>query len=746
MVFLKTCILFAGVVVALKCPDGLLCRDEASCCELPGGGYSCCSSQKEVMKPLSMIPSGLVNNITGNACPDNTYCPAEYSCVQLPLGSFGCCPLPEAACCKDVNHCCPKGFRCSKDGKSCIKESDVPKLGAVMCPDEKSECPDFSTCCELPDGSWGCCPYSQAVCCEDKEHCCPERTRCDLKHYRCVSHGRSLQMRHVFPSEEALLQSGKGNMKLDDVPCPNKTNGCPDGTTCCQLRDGHYGCCPFENAVCCNDHEHCCPHGYECDLVKPKCKPLNSQMSVKIAPVTSRVKDVPCDDTSSCPDGSTCCKMASGAWGCCPIPDAVCCEDHEHCCPQGTKCNLPAQTCDDSKGSTSLLTKTAALRKNTKDVPCDDTSSCPDGSTCCKMASGAWGCCPIPDAVCCEDHEHCCPQGTKCNLPAQTCDDSKGSTSLLTKTAALRKNTKDVPCDDTSSCPDGSTCCKTASGSWGCCPIPDAVCCEDHEHCCPQGTKCNLPAQTCDDSKGSTSLLTKTATLRKNAKDVPCDDTSSCPDGSTCCKMASGAWGCCPIPDAVCCEDHEHCCPQGTKCNLPAQTCDDSKGSTSLLTKTAALRKNTQDVVCDETTSCPDGSTCCKMLSGKWGCCPLPRAVCCKDQEHCCPEGTKCNLSAETCDSAQGSTPLYRKIAAITKNRDVACDESTSCSDGSSCCKMLSGAWGCCPFPNAVCCEDKLHCCPKGYSCSMTAGMCVKKGWQHWDVPFSSSRKAFSTL
>ena len=29
----------------------------------------------------------------------------------------------------------------------------------VQCPDGKSSCPDKSTCCQLPSGSYGCCSY-----------------------------------------------------------------------------------------------------------------------------------------------------------------------------------------------------------------------------------------------------------------------------------------------------------------------------------------------------------------------------------------------------------------------------------------------------------------------------------------------------------------------------------------------------------------------------------------------------------
>lgn len=34
----------------------------------------------------------------------------------------------------------------------------VEPVVAVMCSDRESECPVGTTCCETPDGSWGCCP------------------------------------------------------------------------------------------------------------------------------------------------------------------------------------------------------------------------------------------------------------------------------------------------------------------------------------------------------------------------------------------------------------------------------------------------------------------------------------------------------------------------------------------------------------------------------------------------------------
>lgn len=34
---------------------------------------------------------------------------------------------------------------------------------AVVCPDQVSECPDDTTCCQLPDSSWGCCPLAKVT-------------------------------------------------------------------------------------------------------------------------------------------------------------------------------------------------------------------------------------------------------------------------------------------------------------------------------------------------------------------------------------------------------------------------------------------------------------------------------------------------------------------------------------------------------------------------------------------------------
>ena len=59
---------------------------------------------------------------------------------------------------------------------------------------------------------------------------------------------------------------------------------------------------------------------------------------------------------------------------------------------------------------------------------------------------------------------------------------------------------------------------------------------------------------------------------------------------------------------------------------------------------TKAVNRKVVNVVCpDGLSECPDGNTCCKLSSGGYGCCPLPKATCCSDEIHCCPDGYSCS-------------------------------------------------------------------------------------------------------
>ena len=63
-----------------------------------------------------------------------------------------------------------------------------------------------------------------------------------------------------------------------------------------------------------------------------------------------------------------------------------------------------------------------------------------------------------------------------------------------------------------------------------------------------------------------------------------CDSTTSCPPGATCCCLREFfgycfTWACCPLVEATCCDDHEHCCPSSLPvCDTIAGRCLADKG------------------------------------------------------------------------------------------------------------------------------------------------------------------------
>lgn len=474
--------------------------------------------------------------------------------------------------------------------------------------------------------------------------------------------------------------------------------------------------------------------------------------------VKSTERDVQCSDTKHCPVDNTCCKQTSGDWGCCPIPQAVCCEDHKHCCPSGYTCNVQLGMCQKEGSSIPMVLKLSAsverMEGKMSDVRCDDGTTCLSGYTCCQDGSGGWGCCPLPQAVCCEDHKHCCPAGYTCDVQKSSCEKNDALYPLLIKKSAVVKQTLQarpsvVMCDPTASCPTNTTCCKMSSGLWTCCPLPQAVCCADHIHCCPNGYICDVQAGVCHKGSISIPLVTKMPTIVKGeASDVQCDGTVKCESGMTCCRNTSGQWDCCPLPQAVCCEDKVHCCPNGYTCDVEQGSCLKNAASFSWTASKAAMVKSleksrTLAIKCDEAVSCPAGSTCCQRRSGGWGCCPLTAAVCCADHEHCCPNGYTCNLKAGTCEKQSLSIPWEVKQSPLS---DVKCDDTFRCQSQATCCKIASGSWACCPYEQATCCEDKLHCCPNGYTCNGAAKACTIRPRLSWGLFFSKHKKTFISL
>jgi progranulin len=137
---------------------------------------------------------------------------------------------------------------------------------------------------------------------------------------------------------------------------------------------------------------------------------------------------------------------------------------------------------------------------------------------------------------------------------------------------------------------------------------------------------------------------------------------------------------------------------------------------------------------------CPNGiskcsvdHTCCK-IGNEWGCCPFPRATCCSDNVHCCPQSYSCDILKQQC--VQGvnneTTPWAKKLPAPVSSSEAAappenliCPDGTSCLGASACCRTLSGRYSCCNYPNNVCCADGNHCCPRCSICDSRAFTCI---------------------
>ena len=670
-------------------------------------------------------------------------------------------------CCADTEHCCPRGYKCSLDGKSCSFASQ--SIAAL----------------------------STGV---------PKTISKSLR--------RFLQQIVKAVSNELLL-SATGHRKqsmvfkekvMESIVCPDGKSECPADNSCCKLSSGSWGCCPLRKAVCCSDGVHCCPQGYHCDVANGTCSRDRESLPLfQKRPATSKnvkVSYVVCpDEISECPNKSTCCKLHSGDWGCCPFPKAVCCSDGEHCCPEGHTCDIPHQTCKKTGKMFLMVNKAPALRKTTKpnNVICPDKESqCQEDQTCCKLASGEYGCCPLPHAVCCSDKLHCCPEGYRCDLSAQTCttgignlplfrkvksssqdDNGRSREPMLLKTSASRLVRNNIVCPgEKVVCQESQTCCEISAGEYGCCPVPDAVCCSDGEHCCPHGYICNISAARCTQESRNVPFLRKIKAFKRvsKKKSIICPDgESECPDGNTCCKLSSGAYGSCPLPNAVCCSDGIHCCPSGYTCDVANGTCAQGSKILKILQKipalkSAALNRKTgeklvqrvaipsrlssvpkeNNVICPDESRCPDDNTCCELSSGRYGCCPLPNAVCCSDGIHCCPSGYMCDVANGTCDQGSKILKILQKIPAlksavvnrkteeelvqrvaipsrlssVPKENNVICPDGSRCPDDNTCCELSSGGYGCCPLPNAVCCSDGIYCCPSGYTCDVANGTC----------------------
>lgn len=177
-------------------------------------------------------------------CPDNRQCPEDSSCCIGSNGQYSCCKYKNAVCCSDGEHCCPEGTLCQSggcvvnhseqsaaqklikslgndDGKTLPLKSNPSEalldLSAnseiVICPDPTRHCPDYNTCCLMPNHQWVCCPLPNAACCPDGYHCCPYGSRCDPTSTRCYR-GNGEEDSSTLFFLQSILSARKNNKQL----------------------------------------------------------------------------------------------------------------------------------------------------------------------------------------------------------------------------------------------------------------------------------------------------------------------------------------------------------------------------------------------------------------------------------------------------------------------------------------------------------------------------------------------------
>ncbi|XP_042187867.1 progranulin-like [Callorhinchus milii] len=562
------------------------------------------------------------------------------------------------------------------------------------------------------------------------------------------------------------------------VLCPDQSQ-CPEGTTCCLMQSSQYGCCPVPKGVCCSDHQHCCPQGYNCNnetCVKgglsipyinkiPVLERLIARNSIE-----SHSTKVFCDAIHYCQGGNTCCRNRTGEWACCGYPQATCCANGLNCCPNEFTCEISASICtqnglkipmETKKPSQKIISLSSSVSSDSSAVKCDSVHSCPDGNTCCRQNTGHWSCCPHPQTVCCFAGTMCCPKDYTSGVSTSSRAMNGLSIPLVSMISAVESalstsvssDSSAVKCDSLYSCPDGNTCCRQNTGHWSCCPHPQTVCCFAGTRCCPKDYTSGVSTSSRAMNGLSIPLVSMisavesalSTSVSSDSSAVKCDSVYSCPDGNTCCRQNTGHWSCCPHPQTVCCFAGTRCCPKDYTSGVSTSSRAMNGLSIPLVSMISAVESalstsvssDSSAVKCDSVYSCPDGNTCCRQNTGHWSCCPHPQTVCCFAGTRCCPKDYTSGVSTSSRAMNGLSIPLVSMISAVesalstsvsSDSSAVKCDSVYSCPDGNTCCRQNTGHWSCCPHPQTVCCFAGTRCCPKDYTSGVSTSSRAMNG------------------
>ena len=77
-------------------------------------------------------------------------------------------------------------------------------------------------------------------------------------------------------------------------------------------------------------------------------------------------------------------------------------------------------------------------------------------------------------------------------------------------------------------------------------------------------------------------------------------------------------------------------------------------------------------------------------------------------------------------------------IDIIRKDSNVCPDPRVSCPATTTCCQLGPDTYGCCPYPDGVCCKDKSHCCPHSMQCDLEHSRCTHSSSDFFTGLFNS--------
>ncbi|PRD26025.1 UNVERIFIED_CONTAM: Granulin [Trichonephila clavipes] len=174
-----------------------------------------------------LVALALLSFIAGVFGDCSDVCKHSETCCPTPEG-WKCCPFANGVCCPNEKHCCPSDKVCDRLGGCYHKMKpllahiimkrqgafqDDPESSEVQC-DEKHSCSLGNTCCESPDGTYGCCKYRNAQCCKDGLHCCPKYSTCSG--HECIVHLPNSPLRYGIPTrplEKSWIEIGSFRLK-----------------------------------------------------------------------------------------------------------------------------------------------------------------------------------------------------------------------------------------------------------------------------------------------------------------------------------------------------------------------------------------------------------------------------------------------------------------------------------------------------------------------------------------------------